>query len=167
MDSPTPTSTRTAPPSGSRTGRAEDESHGGQEADRQTLAVRLMLAAATVESELVNALIALRAGGITATVDNLAGPLSSEEENVFSWALREASTNVVKHSGARQCRILLRREDGRVALEVTDDGRGADGPVRLGSGLRGIRERAELAGGRSTIEATPDGFRTLVELPAE
>jgi len=121
----------------------------------------------TVESELVNALIALRAGGITATVDNLAGPLSSEEENVFSWALREALTNVVKHSGARQCRILLRREDGRVALEVTDDGRGADGPVRLGSGLRGIRERAELAGGRSTIEATPDGFRTLVELPAE
>ena len=48
MDSPTPTSTRTAPPSGSRTGRAEDERHGWQEADRQTLAVRLMLAAGVV-----------------------------------------------------------------------------------------------------------------------
>jgi two-component system sensor histidine kinase DesK len=121
---------------------------------------------ASVDRELVNALMVLRAAGITTTVDNQAGPMSAEEEGVFSWALREALTNVVKHSGARHCRITLTRADGRVALEVADDGRGSDGPVRLGNGLRGIEERALAAGGRSRVEADRDGFRTVVELQA-
>ena len=121
---------------------------------------------ASVDRELVNALMVLRAAGITTTVDNQAGPMSPEEEGVFSWALREALTNVVKHSGAKHCRITLTRADGRVALEVADDGRGADGPVRPGNGLRGIEERALAAGGRSRVEADGHGFRTVVELQA-
>lgn len=121
---------------------------------------------ASVDRELVNALMVLRAAGITTTVDNQAGQMSAEEEGVFSWALREALTNVVKHSGAKHCRITLTRADGRVALEVADDGRGADGPVRLGNGLRGIEERALAAGGRSRVEADGHGFRTVVELQA-
>lgn len=121
---------------------------------------------ASVDRELVNALMALRAAGIAVTVDNRASPMSPDEEGVLSWALRESLTNVVKHSGARHCQITLTRADGRIALEVTDDGRGASGPVRLGNGLRGIRERARAAGGRSTAEATDQGFRTVVELPA-
>jgi two-component system sensor histidine kinase DesK len=119
---------------------------------------------ASVDRELVNALMVLRAAGITTTVDNRAGQMSPEEEGVFSWALREALTNVVKHSGAQNCRITLTRADGRVALEVADDGRGSEGPVRLGNGLRGIQERALAAGGRSTVEADGHGFRTVVEL---
>jgi two-component system, NarL family, sensor histidine kinase DesK len=121
---------------------------------------------ASVDRELVNALMVLRAAGITTTVDNRAGQMSAEEEGVFSWALREALTNVIKHSGARNCRITLARADGRVALEVADDGRGADGPVRLGNGLRGIEERALAAGGSSRVEADGRGFRTIVELQA-
>jgi two-component system sensor histidine kinase DesK len=121
---------------------------------------------ASVDRELVNALMVLRAAGITTTVDNQAGPLSSEEEDVLSWTLREALTNVVKHSGAKHCQIALRRADGTVTLEVVDDGRGAAGPVRLGNGLRGIQERALAAGGRSTVEADGRGFRTVVELQA-
>jgi two-component system sensor histidine kinase DesK len=121
---------------------------------------------ASVDRELVNALMVLRAAGITTTVDNQAGQMSAEEEGVFSWALREALTNVVKHSGAKHCRITLTRADGRVALEVADDGRGSDGPVRPGNGLRGIEERALAAGGRSRVEADRHGFRTVVELQA-
>jgi two-component system sensor histidine kinase DesK len=121
---------------------------------------------ASVDRELVNALMVLRAAGITTTVDNRAGPMSAEEEGVFSWALREALTNVVKHSRAKTCRITLTRAGGKVALEVADDGRGAEGPLRLGNGLRGIQERAAAAGGRSMVEADSHGFRTVVELGA-
>lgn len=121
---------------------------------------------ASVDRELVNALMVLRAAGITTTVDNQAGQMSRAEEDVFSWALRESLTNVVKHSGAKHCRITLTRADGRVALEIADDGRGAEGPVRPGNGLRGIQERALAAGGRSRVEADGHGFRTVVELQA-
>jgi two-component system sensor histidine kinase DesK len=122
---------------------------------------------ASVDRELVNALMVLRAAGITTTVDNQAGKMSAEEESVFSWALREALTNVVKHSRAKHCRITLSRANGKVALEVVDDGRGTDGPPRFGNGLRGIQERALAAGGRSTVEAGSHGFRTVVELGAD
>lgn len=121
---------------------------------------------ASVDRELANALVSLRTAGISASLDNRAGPLSPDEEAVLSWALREALTNVLKHSGARECRVILRRVGDRVVLEVADDGRGGHGPVRLGHGLRGIQERARALGGTSSAEASADGFRTIVELPA-
>jgi two-component system, NarL family, sensor histidine kinase DesK len=121
---------------------------------------------ANLDREVTEALMALRAAGITAHFDNQAGHLSNEEEAAFSWALREAVTNVIRHSQARTCQVRMTRSSGKLVLEVSDDGRGAARPVRLGNGLRGIRERARAAGGESLAEATSDGFRTVVELPA-
>ena len=118
-----------------------------------------------LEEELTRAQSALRSAGIAASYENLAGRLTASEEAVLGWSLREAVTNVIRHSGARHCWIKLRREAGGVQLEVTDDGHQA-GAVVAGSGLRGVRERAEAMGGDATAEATPEGFQLRVRLAA-
>lgn len=66
---------------------------------------------------------------------------------------REAITNVVRHAGARHCRITVSQRDGQLKLSVVDDGRGAPGNVE-GFGIRGMRERMEESG--NTLEITPN-----------
>src|SRR2546423_12386092 len=56
------------------------------------------------------------------------GTFDPEAEAVLAWCLREAVTNVIRHSRARHCRIRLTERMGEGALEVTDDGRGFPGP---------------------------------------
>ncbi|MEA2646996.1 MAG: two-component system, NarL family, sensor histidine kinase DesK [Chloroflexota bacterium] len=81
-----------------------------------------------------------------------------------AWAVREAVTNVLRHSGARNCWIDLRRSPDGIELSVTDDGRGA-GDTIGGSGLAGLRERVEAVGGRVTTDSKPGkGFRLQVRL---
>ncbi|MDQ1026334.1 two-component system sensor histidine kinase DesK [Streptomyces umbrinus] len=124
--------------------------------------------------ELAGARVALTAAGITAELPaepDLTG-VASETESALAWALREAITNVVRHSGARRCAVeLVRRQtlDGPVLeLSVEDDGGGADsGP---GNGLTGLRERLEKVGGE--LEAGGGrrgrhGFRLLARVPAD
>jgi len=118
-----------------------------------------------LEEELATAQSALRTAGIASSYENLAGRLTPSEEAVLGWAVREAVTNVIRHSGARRCRIELHREAASVHLEVVDDGRGGSAMIP-GSGLRGIRERAEAMGGDAEAGATREGFHTRVRLPA-
>ncbi|WP_339016298.1 sensor histidine kinase [Corynebacterium hesseae] len=91
------------------------------------------------------------AGIQTHLPDTLTRPKSHED--LFSWALRELSTNVVRHSGATECWVLLTEN----SLKVTDNGCGftEDATRALASGLTGLaglRRRAEAAGGEVTIE---------------
>ncbi|AZM57444.1 two-component sensor histidine kinase [Streptomyces sp. WAC 01529] len=81
--------------------------------------------------------------------------------------LQEALTNVVRHSGSRHARVLVRHEKAALTLRVDDDGpaTGADAGGS-GNGLAGMRERAAALGG--TIEAGPrpdGGFRVTAVLP--
>ncbi|WUO27042.1 sensor histidine kinase [Streptomyces sp. NBC_00286] len=83
--------------------------------------------------------------------------------------VQEALTNVVRHSGSRHARVLLRYENDALKLRIDDDGpaTGADAGGG-GNGLAGMRERAAALGG--TIEAGPredGGFRVLAVLPLE
>jgi two-component system, NarL family, sensor histidine kinase DesK len=82
----------------------------------------------------------------------------------LAWAVREAATNVLRHSAARSCWIELGLVAGGARLLVRDDGRGAsrtDG----GAGLAGLRERVEALGGRVLTETAPGrGFRLAVQL---
>jgi two-component system sensor histidine kinase DesK len=83
---------------------------------------------------------------------------------VLGWVVREATTNVLRHSGARSVTVGLTTTDDEVALTVTDDGRGGDGPP--GAGLAGLAERVEALGGR--LEAGPVaglGFRLAAVVP--
>jgi signal transduction histidine kinase len=73
--------------------------------------------------------------------------------------VQESLTNVLKHAGATQARVLIARRPDEVAVEVTDDGAGpADAigqAIDQGNGLRGMRERVTALGG--TFSAGPDG----------
>ncbi|MFF3712172.1 sensor histidine kinase [Streptomyces phaeochromogenes] len=120
--------------------------------------------------ELAGVRVALTAAGITAELPaepDLTG-VASETESALAWALREAVTNVVRHSGARRCKVeLVRRQtlEGPVLeLSVEDDGGGADsGP---GNGLTGLRERLEKVGGELEAGGARQGFRLLARVPA-
>ncbi|MFF4454631.1 sensor histidine kinase [Streptomyces goshikiensis] len=124
----------------------------------------------TLPGELAGARTALTAAGVLA--DLPAEPvedLPEEVESVLAWALREAVTNVVRHSGAQRCTVrveLLQTLAGkRVELSVADDGGGSGAPVP-GNGLTGLTERLEAVGG--TLSAGPAGkrgFRLLARVP--
>ena len=81
---------------------------------------------------------------------------------------QDALANAVRHSGARSIRLSMRAEDGKVILEVVDDGVGIvqrpQGMKSLGHGLLAIRERASAMGGSSTIGAGPGGVGTEVRV---
>lgn len=83
--------------------------------------------------------------------------------------VQEACTNTVKHAAAKTIHIALRRRGNWLTVEVKDDGKGFDIKRRgEGIGLAGIRERVGLAGGKLTIESSPDsGTRVYAELPVE
>jgi two-component system sensor histidine kinase DesK len=120
--------------------------------------------------ELAGASAALHAAGIEADVDRAQWTghvrLAPDEEGALAWALREAVTNVVRHSGAARCRIVLAEDGDEFGLTVSDDGRGPDPGHRPGHGLTGLDERLLLAGGRlSTSSAAGGGFTLCAWVP--
>ncbi len=109
---------------------------------------------------------AIAAAGIECRVDSADAELPAEVESVLAWAVREASTNVVRHSGARACAITLARDDGAVSLQVDDDGGRARTAAGRGTGLAGLAERAQRLHGRLDAGARPEGgFRLRLTLP--
>ena len=88
--------------------------------------------------------------------------LSPAQETVLALVMREAVTNVVRHSGAETCRLRLERKGNQYRLEITDDGR--DGFGAEGNGLRGMRERLEVLGGTMERDGS-HGMRITAALP--
>jgi PAS domain S-box-containing protein len=88
-------------------------------------------------------------------------------ENLY-WIVIEALNNALKHAQARKVRIVIRPGPQRLELEVSDNGRGYDtDKARAGGmGLDNMRARAELLGGRLTIESNPQKG-TCVHFSAE
>ena len=113
----------------------------------------------TLPAEISSARAALRAAGIDFVVSDQIGTVPPDKDAVLAWCLREAVTNVVKHSGAGRCDLQLSRENGQVSMRVSDDGRGA-ADLGGGSGIAGMRERAEMAGG--TLDVKRDGGVSVV-----
>jgi signal transduction histidine kinase len=79
-------------------------------------------------------------------------------------ALREALSNVVRHSGAHEVRVDLHREPDRLLLRVADDGCGIPRGVAR-RGLRHLEERAIAAGGSSEVESSPAGTTITWQVP--
>lgn len=80
-------------------------------------------------------------------------------------ALREALSNVVRHSGARTVLVRVRRSATGLLLQVVDDGCGIPRDVSK-RGLRNMEERAVAAGGRFTVDSSPDSGSTVTwEVP--
>jgi two-component system, NarL family, sensor histidine kinase UhpB len=83
-------------------------------------------------------------------------PLSKEQELVIYRVAQEAITNVARHSGSEAARLALTVGGGWVSLEVTDEGRGL-AAAQPGTGVVGMRERANLVGGSLSIAGGPNG----------
>ncbi|GAA2076761.1 sensor histidine kinase [Aeromicrobium halocynthiae] len=104
------------------------------------------LRVARLDEELTAASVALHGAGLAADLPEDPEVADPRHRILLAWVLREAVTNVVRHSGARHCVIHL----GSTSLVVTDDGAGL-GDASEGNGLRGIRERVAAAGGRLVV----------------
>ena len=123
----------------------------------------------TLDEELAGASEMLEAAGITCRIENQTGVLPKAVDAVLAWAVREGTTNVIRHSSAKHCRIVLARNDEEAYAEITDDGQGyqKDSGKNSGSGLSGLAERVATFDGRVETGALPDGgFRLRVVLPA-
>jgi signal transduction histidine kinase len=92
--------------------------------------------------------------------------LDAELETAVYRLVQEALTNVAKHARAGAVSVSVRREDGRIAIEVADDGHGFDTrSLTDGFGLAGMRERVVLAGGTLSIESGEGGTTVSATLP--
>jgi signal transduction histidine kinase len=96
------------------------------------------------------------------TEQGLASALRAPDhlEATAYYICSEALTNVAKHAHATTARVTFGLEQGALRFEVTDDGRGGADP-RAGSGILGLRDRAEAAGGMLFV-ISPPGKGTLV-----
>lgn len=118
--------------------------------------------AGNLASEMARAKATLETAGVTVECEMDAVTLAPSQENVMALALREAVTNVVRHANATRCTIRVRISDCQCAMEVADNGQG--GAAQEGSGLRGMRERAEALGGTVTRRVA-EGCSLAVCLP--
>jgi two-component system, NarL family, sensor histidine kinase DesK len=142
----------------------------------------------TLAIEVITARTALDAAGIRLDDDTgltlRSGTFDADAEAALAWCLREAVTNVIRHSGAKNCRIRLTEHPGELSLEVFDDGRGLgqpqpdqpadqqpDSQSAKGTGLRGMSERLSAAGGRLSLGAADpargQGFKLTATVPVD
>jgi signal transduction histidine kinase len=95
---------------------------------------------------------------------SLDGSLPESVEAAAYFVVAEALTNVVRHSSADRAEIGIRRNDGRLLVEVSDNGAGGADPA--GSGLRGLADRVAALDGRLEIDgATGGGTVVKADIP--
>lgn len=108
----------------------------------------------------------LRDAGIRCTVERSDVTLSEEAATQLALALREACTNVLRHSSAGWCTISLSADDSEVRMTVANDGAALTVADRLSFGLRGISERLATVGGSLRTDRTGDVFTLAITVPA-
>ena len=92
--------------------------------------------------------------------------LSTTGTHALRSIVREAVSNVIRHSGASRLSIAMARSNGLARLDITDDGHGFDAlAARAGNGLSNMQSRTEGLGGRLEFESAPEGTRIRVSFP--
>ena len=150
--------------------RAESELADIQSVSRQALAeVRGAVEGyrnVPLAEALDGARVAFSAAGIAYDVDDGDIAVPPEVEAVLAWAVREGTTNVVRHSDAGRVSIHVHHGQDSAQVEIEDNGSARSNGSNGGSGLIGLTERAEAV--RGTVEAGSrhgDGFRLRVTVP--
>ncbi|WP_456565872.1 sensor histidine kinase [Blastococcus sp. SYSU D00695] len=123
---------------------------------------------ADLAGELAGARSVLRAAGVACTVagEECGAQLPERVQTALGWVVREAVTNVLRHSRAATCAITLAVDGGRAVLTVDNDGAGPGEP-RWGSGLTGLAERLAAASGTLTAAGAGGRFTLAAALPVE
>lgn len=113
----------------------------------------------TLPGELVRARVALRAAEIEADLPGSTEDVPSDLRELFAWTVREGVTNVIRHSTADRCQVVLTAD----CAEVRDNGTAVPSTTHgQGSGLAGLRERAADAGAVVVTQHLDPGFSLSV-----
>jgi signal transduction histidine kinase len=92
--------------------------------------------------------------------------LPDEYKTYIYRLVQEALNNAVRHSGARNAKVVLERQAESIVVRVTDDGRGFDPGRSRGMGILGMEERVKRFGGTLQVESQPGkGATVTAELP--
>lgn len=126
----------------------------------------------TLAGEIANARTILDSAGVTTSTDAVPVTLDTQVAETLAWIVREGATNVLRHSDSTKCEITLRVDHGRAVLTIANDGPAINvtSSPSGGNGIRGMRERLHVLGGRLTAKSRKDGGFVLeasVPLPAE
>jgi signal transduction histidine kinase len=128
--------------------------------EERGLAAALRERLATVEA---------RAGVQASLLDGVARRLPPAVEDGLYHVAQEALNNALRHGHASRVEVRLHPRDGRLSMEVEDNGHGFDvGGAEGGGGLGlvGMRERVSRLGGQLVVDSAPGrGTRILVDLP--
>lgn len=120
----------------------------------------------SIQEEMVQAKGILQAAGITCFYEEGAEkqfPLLLQ--NTLSMCLREAVTNVVKHSKASRCEIKIEQEKSRILLTVSDNGIGIQENDGAGNGMKGMQERLSFLDGTLTCSTGETGTFLICSVP--
>jgi signal transduction histidine kinase len=86
-------------------------------------------------------------------------------ESTAYFVVAEALANALKHGGAGDIRVTVRRDGGAITAEISDDGPGGAAIVP-GGGLAGLQDRVQALGGRFEVRSSPGrGTRVRATLP--
>ncbi|MDN5387018.1 MULTISPECIES: sensor histidine kinase [Bacillus] len=121
---------------------------------------------ATIAEELIHIQQILRAADTT--FEYMGGSdfsnISPVTQNIVSMCIREAATNIVKHSRATHCTISISQTDEKISITIKDDGMGIDQQTPFGNGLRGMKERLALIDGALDV-STHNGTVLNITVP--
>jgi two-component system sensor histidine kinase DesK len=125
--------------------------------------------ATDLDTELTGARSVLRAAGINTRIIGDSTCIPGDAQVAFAWVLREATTNVIRHSNATTCTIELgsqpRTEAGATdtaVMQIRNDGSPTPEPFHApGHGLAGLRERMTALGGHFAAGPQPGGWFTV------
>jgi two-component system, NarL family, sensor histidine kinase DesK len=112
-----------------------------------------------LSAELLAATALLEAQGLKVKCETENVKLPHDRETALALSLREAATNIRRHSGASGVTIRVRKEPNEVVVEVADNGHG--GRIVPGNGLNGMRERLGDVGGTLSLTSSKDGGTLL------
>lgn len=150
----------------SDTSRAKAEIHDIRDQARTALKdVRAMVSGITdisLTAEIRRARSSLEAAGIAFHLAGEIPDMIEDMDKAISLAIREAVTNIIRHSGAKEVHLRIAPADGGIRFEIEDNGEG--GEISPGAGLKGLMGRIEALGGHVDITAS-EGARLNVFLP--
>ncbi|MFC8923470.1 sensor histidine kinase [Cellulosimicrobium sp. NPDC057127] len=138
-----------------------------QDALREVRAVVAGYRTADLAAELAGARSVLRSAGVETVVHGDETPVGPAAQEALAWVVREGVTNVVRHSTASSCTITLHHDGRESVLELVNDGVPPGTRSGRGSGLLGLAERLDGAGGSLDTWAEAGRFGLVARVPDE